>query len=939
MSNLGLVDAECGAPNAVVRLAQHVTRDQAFKQESLPALDGQRRVFINAYSAPFTEEKLVQEFLSQEHGAVSAVPQTFHMGKLIQEMQIIEQQQQRTNFPPVEENLQISAWTKEFIDADNRTSEWPWSREFLDFQEIQNADKFSAETETRAARWVDESLSKTAAQLLDQVDDQQFSNSKFMKFVEKIKNKDVTVGEEDQIASEWAHEFQSEGASGIEDASAWSSEFDAQTEDLTGNKRDFWDQLQQEWEKLAKDDYFGEHPWLSDFKEVTNQLHEYKFEDNNPAIEHPSPFEAGLEKLKEGNLPSAILLFEAAVQRDPAHTQAWHYLGTTHAENEQDPQAIAALKRCLDLDPVNLTAWMAIAVSYTNESYQEQACHALESWMGVHPQYKHLADSTNAAPGNANVSSIMNKELYQRILNMYLAAAQLNSVEPDPDVQCGLGVLLNLSGDYDKAVDCFHAALNMRPNDALLWNRLGATLANSNRSEEAISAYYRALDISPGFIRSRYNLGISCNSLGAHREAIEHFLSALNSQSSGSGGLEKSSSAVSDNIWSTMRMVLSLMNRYDLHSAVDSRDLQKLNQEFPILTMITSRLRNGKIRILSSLVVCVCFLVTFGLLRNVHVKLTEAKETSEKCHQKHESLAAQLQVMSEHRSRLDQSLQFEIHQHKKTREDLESHYQQIHDKERKEASNRLNSLQQQYKMMQTQVDDLKDELQKLQQFNTLLIDEKQQLNNKLVEQIQTQKQSENQLEEFKIATSDCKIKLGIVNGDMTNVKFNLARKEAQLAACTNDIKPVKTNESVSTNKTPIINDIKVLSPDQNKIISDEKTERVKRNDILEKEKEKVGKVSDANKPNEEIIQQLVPPNPPVAVNQEASNLNRKPDEDEEANLGVQEEFRGNGLEQQENGEDQDLDNMEDEGEGAGVAKRKDEGKVFEDADFDQIEWH
>jgi Flp pilus assembly protein TadD len=46
--------------------------------------------------------------------------------------------------------------------------------------------------------------------------------------------------------------------------------------------------------------------------------------------------------------------------------------------------------------------------------------------------------------------------------------------------------------------------------DFQLWNRLGATLANSGSPEEAIDAYRRALELKPSFTRAIYNLGVSC---------------------------------------------------------------------------------------------------------------------------------------------------------------------------------------------------------------------------------------------------------------------------------------------------------------------------------------------------------------------------------------------------------------------------------------------
>ena len=77
-----------------------------------------------------------------------------------------------------------------------------------------------------------------------------------------------------------------------------------------------------------------------------------------------------------------MLLFEAAVQKEPENQEAWFLLGNSQAKNEQDPMAIAALKKGPSLDPKNMDAVMSLAASLTNESLQSHACYALQ---GISP--------------------------------------------------------------------------------------------------------------------------------------------------------------------------------------------------------------------------------------------------------------------------------------------------------------------------------------------------------------------------------------------------------------------------------------------------------------------------------------------------------------------------------------------------------------------------
>ncbi|CAP67974.1 uncharacterized protein PODANS_1_18440 [Podospora anserina S mat+] len=360
------------------------------------------------------------------------------------------------------------------------------------------------------------------------------------------------------------------------------------------------DDIEDDFAKFDSANFGGDnlHDWgLNNRLGADPIVQDYLFEDENIFENTTNPFEEGIRIMNEGgNLSLAALAFEAAVQKDPEHVEAWVYLGHVQAQNEKEEAAIRALEQAMKLDPNNLAALMGLAVSYTNEGYDSTAYRTLERWLSVkYPQVIAPQDLSSAA----ELGFTDRAQLHDRVTSLFLEAARLapDGDHMDPDVQVGLGVLFYGAEEYDKAVDCFQAALhssemgtsNQREQIHLLWNRLGATLANSGRSEEAIAAYEKALSINPNFVRARYNLGVSCINIGCHAEAAGHLLASLDMHKSveksgrekarellGGGGGPDTDARIdamttqnrSTTLYDTLRRVFTQMGRRDLAEKV-----------------------------------------------------------------------------------------------------------------------------------------------------------------------------------------------------------------------------------------------------------------------------------------------------------------------------------------------------------------------------------
>ncbi|KAI6098976.1 hypothetical protein EDD16DRAFT_1661217 [Pisolithus croceorrhizus] len=524
-------------------------------------------------------------------------------------------------------------WDKEFQSQESQLSDATAKQEESLDQQMQ---QLSASTQSHPT----DQMARLAAQVIDSVkheENPKFKKSAFMSLMRQLRDGEVVVDKEGFVSSESASTSVPEGATitgsmkgkgkaramdvtDIESTTETHSSISAHQDDaheayFQQENEDFrawweahytgpststaesatagtpaspavlqkrkevgrWHELQDAWEQFEATTT-GVRPVV-----------EYEFQEENPytggnlevgETRHHAMHVGGVERTYE-----SLLKVEAAVQQDPYNGRAWYELGVRQQSNEREAKAVQALRRCLELDPSHLPAWLALAVSYANESNRTGTYNALREWALRNPDPRY-SEVVKAWRDKLSESGSVN---FYRLVDMLIDMVRASGGtvrEVDADVQVALAVLLNTMEDYPRALDCFLTALAVRPDDWLLYNRVGATMANSGRADEALQYYYRALELNPGYIRARYNLGISCINLRRYEEAATHILDALVLQDSEGGDTLETGSATnrrgvtSSALWNSLKATCLHLQRADLASMCDRRDLDEFRNAF-----------------------------------------------------------------------------------------------------------------------------------------------------------------------------------------------------------------------------------------------------------------------------------------------------------------------------------------------------------------------
>ena len=190
-----------------------------------------------------------------------------------------------------------------------------------------------------------------------------------------------------------------------------------------------------------------------------------------------------LEALNDGRLADARAMTAQVLQMDPDCSPGWHVAALCHERDGDLGAALAAYERALKADPDDVD----IANDLGRLAMQMGLCEVAEALFR-----RFIAERPDATDGPNNLACALRDQLR-----------------------------------YADALEVLRPAIEANPQSALLWNTLGATVAEQGEIDRSLIFFDEALRLDPGFAKARYNRSNIRLSLGDVDGAIDDCDAAL----------------------------------------------------------------------------------------------------------------------------------------------------------------------------------------------------------------------------------------------------------------------------------------------------------------------------------------------------------------------------------------------------------------------------
>ncbi len=223
---------------------------------------------------------------------------------------------------------------------------------------------------------------------------------------------------------------------------------------------------------------------------------------------------------KAGRLAEAEALYRQVLTIQPAHTDAWRFLGIVALQVGRNDLAVRWISQAIALQPQTHDAWSHLGEAYRALGRFEEAVTAFRRALELQPSAPEVYNNL----GNV----LRDQGRLDEAVGAFRKAIELHADLPEP--YNNLATVLADRGQVDEAIVAYHHALQLRPNYPQAWSNLGTTLTSRDRFDEAIAAQRRAIECDPHYADAYYNLGNSLKDLGQLTEAMAAYRRAIEIQ-------------------------------------------------------------------------------------------------------------------------------------------------------------------------------------------------------------------------------------------------------------------------------------------------------------------------------------------------------------------------------------------------------------------------